>query len=246
VDGIRIGRALRSIRIRLSLRQRDVAKAARVSPSLVAKLERGDVSNADLRRLEGVCQVLGVQLDIRVRWRGEGLDRLLDEAHARLVDRFVAILTEIGWASAVEVSYSEYGERGSIDVLGWHPTSRALLVIEVKSVVPDAQATILGLDRKGRLGAKVARDRGWDPRTVSRLLIVADSTTTRRRIARLDSMFRTAFPVRGHSVRQWLRAPDGAISGLQFLPDSTPGALGRPAAGRQRVNRPKTKPHAAG
>ena len=37
------------------------------------------------------------------------------------------------WVTAAEVSFSEHGERGSIDVLAGHPDTRSLLVIEVKA-----------------------------------------------------------------------------------------------------------------
>ena len=53
-----------------------------------------------------------------VHWRGAGLDRLLDARHASLVAARVLRLKETGWDPSVEVSYSVYGERGSIDVLG--------------------------------------------------------------------------------------------------------------------------------
>ena len=62
-------------------------------------------------------------------------------------------LRALGWDVAVEVSFSRFGERGSIDVLAFHPARRALLVTEVKSVTPDMQAMLAGLDRKARLGA---------------------------------------------------------------------------------------------
>jgi hypothetical protein len=49
----------------------------------------------------------------------------LDEAVTRL-------LADDGWEAVPEVTYSIFGERGSID-LAWHPASRTLLVIELKS-----------------------------------------------------------------------------------------------------------------
>ena len=69
-----------------------------------------------------------------------------------------------------EVSFSVGGERGSVDVLAWHPGAGIALVVEVKSVVPDLQATLHGLDRKARIGPTLARDRGWPVRTLARLL----------------------------------------------------------------------------
>lgn len=238
MDGSRVGRSLRALRVRRGLRQQDVAERAGVSRSFVAKLEAGSISTVDVGRIERVCFVLGAELDLRVRWHGEGLDRLLDEAHARLVERVVLRLAAAAWECAVEVSFSEFGERGSIDVVAWHATTRSVLVVEVKSVIPDAQATIAPLDRKSRLAGKIARDRGWDPTTISRLLAVGENTTSRRRIAALDATFRVAFPVRGAAVARWIRRPDGAISGLLFLPDSSAGDLRRGIPGRQRVNRP--------
>ena len=41
---------------------------------------------------------------------------------------------------ATEVSFSVYGERGSIDILAFHASTGSLLVIEIKSVVPDMQS----------------------------------------------------------------------------------------------------------
>ena len=246
MQGVAIGRAIRTLRIRLELRQSDIAAHASVSPSLVGAIERGDVGAVNLRRLESICEALGASLDVRVRWHGEGLDRLLDGAHAQLVERLVIRLSKAGWECAVEASFNEYGERGSVDVLAWHPATRSLLVCEVKSLIPDAQATLVPLDRKARLGPKIAIGRGWQADRVSRLLVVADTSTTRRRVTALDATFRTAFPMRGVAVGRWLRDPAGAISGLLFLPDVRLAGLGRPAAGRQRVNRPRVGRNAAG
>jgi hypothetical protein len=194
---------------------------------------------SDLRRIESICRALGADLDVRVRWRGEGLDRLLDEAHARLVEKVVKRLSSFAWECAVEVSFNDFGERGSIDVLAWHPSERALLVIEVKSVVPDVQATIFGIDRKARLGPKVAIARGWDVANTSRLLVIRDGSTSRRRVEDAESVFDVAFPARGPEVRRWLRQPNGSLSGLLFLPGSTAGGIGRGSSGRQRVSRPR-------
>ena len=46
------------------------------------------------------------------------------------------------WILAPEVSYSIFGERGVIDILAWHPTRRALLVIELKSELTSIEETL--------------------------------------------------------------------------------------------------------
>ena len=141
-----------------------------------------------------VAEALDATLEIRLRWNGEGLDRLLDQAHAGLVEQLVRRLQAEGWEADVEVSFSIRGERGSIDVLGYHEASGIVLVTEVKSVVPDSQATLAGIDRKARLAPDIARARGWTCRGVARLLVIGDSSTSRRRIDALSATYRTAFP----------------------------------------------------
>jgi hypothetical protein len=57
------------------------------------------------------------------------------------------------------VSYSVYGERGSIDLLAWHPAIRTLLVIEVKTEVSSVEAMLRKHDEKVRLAPRVAAER---------------------------------------------------------------------------------------
>jgi len=239
VDRLRIGRSIRVIRIRQGLRQLDLATAADVSRQFISNAERGVIRDSALGRLERVCEALGAELDVRVRWRGEGLDLLLDEAHADLVSRMVAILHPAGWETALEVTFNEFGELGSIDLLGWHPATRTLLVVEVKSVVADAQATLMPLDRKARLAPKVGQRLGWEPLAVSRALVVWDSSVNRKRLRRLEGLFATAFPIRGRPLHRWLRRPVGSVSGLLFVANATRGGTTRRATGRLRVRQPK-------
>ena len=117
--------------------------------------------------LDRVAQAAGASLELVLRWKGEGLDRLLDEQHARLVELVVLRLRALGWDVAVEVSFARAGERGSIDVLAFHPVHRALAIIEVKSVTPDMQAMLGGIDRKGRL-ASLSHENAAGTRRASR------------------------------------------------------------------------------
>lgn len=155
------------------------------------------------------------------RWRGEAVDRLLDEAHADLVDATARLLGRLGWEVEIETTFAIDREHGSIDIFAWHGVARVVLVGEVKSVVPDSQATIAILDRKARLAIRIARDRGWDPVTVGRILLVGEGTTARRRVARHAAMFGAAFPDRGRTIHAWRRKPVGSLSGLLFLHPGT-------------------------
>ena len=82
------------------------------------------------------------------------LDRLLDEKHARSSARPSICSRHLGWVAEVEVSYSVYGERGSIDILAWQQTLAALLVIEVKSELVSVEATLRKLDEKVTTGRR--------------------------------------------------------------------------------------------
>ena len=187
-----------------------------------------------VRTLDRVAAELGGRVDVRLLWNGEGLDRLLDQRHATLVDLTLEILADMGWSAAVEVSFAIRSERGSIDILAFHPPTESLLVIEVKSVVPDLQAMLVSLDRKGRLGREIARERDWPARTVTRLLALPDDRTARRRVADLDRTFGTALPARTAEVRRWLKAPVGTKHGILFLTN------GPQTGTRQRIVRRTT------
>ena len=219
MDAVRFGRGIRALRRRRGWRQVGPGRAARVSRAAVSRIELGNGDRLTIRTLDAVATAAGARVDVRLSWNGEALDRLLDASHARLVDAVVGRLEKSGWETVPEVSFSVDGERGSIDVLGCHPATGSLLVVEVKSVVPDIQAMLSTLDRKARLARGIGRERGWPVSTVSRLLVIGEDRTARRRVAAFEATFRQAFPVRGAELDRWLRSPDPSrpIAGLRFL-----------------------------
>ena len=236
MDTVRFGLSVRALRRRRGWRQVDLAGRAGVSRTAVSRIERRRADRLTIRMIGNLADALDARLDCRLSWNGEALDRLLDEAHAALVETAVRWLTPLGWEVATEVSFSIRGERGSIDILAFHPATATLLVVEVKSVVPDLQATFVTLDRKTRLASEIARGRGWQPTRLGRLLVVSEDRTARRRVAEHAATFAGAFPARGWTVRRWLRDPAaggrgeihagrpalagdrGRFSGLLFLP----------------------------
>jgi transcriptional regulator with XRE-family HTH domain len=223
MDLVRFGRGVRALRLRRRWRQVDLAVAAGVSQSVVAMIELGRGRRLVIETYERLSAALDARLDLLLRWNGEALDRLLDNDHAELVEGVAALLRAAGWEVRTEVSFSIRGERGSVDVLAWHAATRTVLVIEVKSAVPDVQATLFGLDRKGRLGIEIAASIGWAAVAVGRLLVVNGDRTSRRRIAKHAITFESALPDRLVRLRRWLREPGGAapLRALMFLTTST-------------------------
>ena len=125
---------------------------------------------------------------MEVRFRGGLGDRLADAMHAALVDLTVGVLTSLDWLVELEYGFNVFGERGSVDILAWHASTRTLLIVEVKSRFTDLQAMLLSLARKIRLIPDVVRaERGWDALAVARIVvtlgpprIVRSSPGTRR------------------------------------------------------------------
>lgn len=235
------GRIIRALRRRRGWRQVDLAQAARCSQNLISLVERGHLDAVSLRTLRRIFGALDASLVTQVQWRGAAVDRLLDEGHAALVGTVAVYLRSRGWLVEVEVTYSQYGERGSYDILAMMPGTSILLVIEVKTDLPSAEATLRKLDEKARLAPIVARERfGWNAQSVSRLLVMPETSTLRRRVARHAAIFDRALPARGIAVRQWLRAPARSIDGLWFLSGSDAGVGMSRSSSRERVRRPKS------
>lgn len=168
--------------------------------------------------LVAVAEAAGARLDLDVRWQGEGIDRLLDERHSATVNATLGLLRGLGWEADVEVSFAIFGERGSIDIVGRHPLTGMLAIIEIKATVGNANQTVIGVDRKSRLAPRIAADRGWPCRGVARFLVIADGSTARDRVRRHAALFETAFPTPSRGCRAWLRDPVGPPpSGILFI-----------------------------
>ena len=187
-----LGRLARLVRQRARLTQAEVARLAGVGRWKVIDIEAGRLKDLSFGEVESCLESLGMRLVVRADYHGAEADRLLDQRHADLVAAITRLLQRHGWEVRVEVSFGYYGERGSMDVVGWHAATRTLLVIEVKSELGSVEATLRPLDVKCRLAHKVVRERlGWRPVAVARMLVfprtgrcAGRSSATSRRCAR--------------------------------------------------------------
>jgi transcriptional regulator with XRE-family HTH domain len=181
----RIGLLHRRLRQRARLTQEQLGGRAGLGRSKIGRIEAGDLERLRQGDIERSFAALGARVELRVLYNGAAADRVPDELHARLVGMFVRVLRRYGWEARVEVSFSEFGERGSIDILAWHAATRALLVVEVKSELAAVEGTLRPMDVKHRPAAKVVSDRfGWRPRLVARVLVLPDERTARRAVER--------------------------------------------------------------
>jgi transcriptional regulator with XRE-family HTH domain len=240
VDDLQSGSALRAIRIRKRWRQTDLALKSGVSRSIIGRIERGRLGSVPLRAIRAVAAALDARFDTLVRWQGGDLGRLVNARHAAMHEAMATMMAGLdGWVSEPEVSFSIYGERGVIDILAWHPTTRILLVIELKTELVDISDLMSTVDRRRRLAASIARDRGWGPIAISTWVVVAEGSTNRRAVAAHEAVLRAKFPVDGRAMTQWLRDPVGRVDALGFLPSVHGVRLRRDTRPIRRVMRPR-------
>ena len=206
-------------------------------------IERGHGGRLAIATVASVFAALDARLEIVISWRGGGLDRLLDAEHATLVAEVTRQLLAAGWAVEVEVTYSNYGERGSIDVLGYRVADRAVAIVEVKSDLTVVDATIRKTDEKERnvIESIAPKRLGFVPTRVARLLVLPESTAARARVAHEGRVFDVAFPARGRTVRRWLVRPEGRLAGILFITATNRGGGTRPAGGAHRVRSPRSR-----
>lgn len=236
MDDSRLGVALRALRIRRGWRQADLAGRAGVSRGVVSRVERGRIDELHVDDLRRLARELDGSIDLVLRWRAGDLDRLVNSRHSALHEAFARTIGRTpGWVFAPEVSFAIYGERGVVDVLGWHAATATVLVVELKTELVDLQEHLGTLDRKIRLARRVAAQRGWRAATVGAWLVVAAGRTNRRRIDAHAALLRSALPAGGREARAWLRSPAGPLRALSQVPYARDADLNLRIAARRRV-----------
>ena len=215
-DDERIGRALRELRRRAGQTQAQAAASAGVSRRTWERAELGGCGQLTLDTLRKLGSPFEARLRVTIWWRGAELDRLLDERHARLVEQVIALFRRRGWLTAAEVSFSEYGERGSLDLLGFHLQTRSAAVGEVKTRWGSFEETNRRLDVKVRLAPKLVSERfGQRPATDLAALDPSErNDASACRGASRKPSWRSIPP--GLKRRCLLSRPVGSISALWF------------------------------
>jgi transcriptional regulator with XRE-family HTH domain len=240
MDDVRIGRICRALRRRLGWTQAELATRAGCHQGLVSAIERGHVARVTLAKARPVFAALGAGLDGQVTWRAGALQRLLDARHAALAEQAGTVLAVDGWQVLPEFTYSEFGERGSIDQLALRPDFQAVAVIELKTDLPGIEETHRRHDEKTRLAPRLVERRfGWTPAVVGRILVMPEDSRLRRIVAAHQVTFGASYPLRGREVRAWLREPAGPCGGVWFLSPSVRSLDKRVTGGPMRVRHPR-------
>jgi transcriptional regulator with XRE-family HTH domain len=218
MDAGRFGRLLHAIRTTDGETQAAVARRAGISQTVYSRAERGRIAGLKTSVLDRIAVALDANLTIDLRYKGGLADRLVDRAHASIVEVVIAALRTAGWDTVVEYSFNVFGERGSVDVLAWHAATQTLLIVEVKSRFTDLQEMLFSLGRKLRLVPdEVRREIGWDPIAIARIVVAPGTTGNRNVMDRYRATFDAALPAQATDIRRWIRAPHGPIAGVWLL-----------------------------
>jgi hypothetical protein len=206
------------MRIRRGWRQLDVARKAGAHRDAVSLLENGRLEGLSLAMLRRLWACVGVPLEVDPRLPTAERARLLDAGHAALVEHAARVYRAKGWQTIVELTFNDYGERGSVDLLAWNQAASALAINEAKTRLPDIQELHATFDRKVRIvPPAIARVRGWRPTIVGRVLVVADTTANRDAVAGHAATFASSFPDRSVAARRWIQNPSGGLAAIWFV-----------------------------
>jgi len=221
LDDDRLAKASRLLRRQKGLRQADLP----TSRFVTQEVESGRAGRLKVDQVRAHFGSLGASIRVTAWWNGAALDRLIDQRHAGVVEATARVLPRFGFQVHTEVSFNEFGERGSIDVFAGHAAARALFVGEAKSEWGSLEETLRRLDVKVRLAPKIGKSKfGWQPSCVAGVLIFAEDRTARRVADNFSATLRASLPSRGREIRDWLHGPSGDLRGIWFLTDA---GLGR-------------------
>ena len=233
---VRAGLIVRALRRHQRLRQVDLAGAAGVSQQAVSRIERGEFGPLSVEAYLRVVGQLGAEIDLNPKWRGPKLASLLDARHAAMQNHVTGTLVSGGWLVRPEYTFNHFGDRGSVDILGWLALERALLLTEIKPDLLCVEETMRILDMKLRVvPALVKRELGWDvdPSRIGCVLVLPASSQQRDLVDRHSSSLRAALPERTVDVRRWLAEPDHPLRAIWFVRDThSVGDKSKPATPR--------------
>lgn len=218
MDTLRVGRVLRMLRFRRGWRLTDVSARSGISVSSLSRHEQGVIDS--LSRIERHGRALDVRFDLRPVGRGADLIRTLDAEHAAIVNVLAASIQSADGRFELEASYSEWGERGRIDLLATH--ADRLIICEVKTELGDLQDLFGSLNIKLRLAPRIAGRLGMRGSPIC-LLAVASTERNRAVVAEHQALFasfrihRFGGSIPLHSNRILLWVPPGAAGRRRWL-----------------------------
>ena len=148
-----------------------------------------------------ILESMGARLDVRVDVPPlVAGTRQRDPAHARLSGYTTGRLRHDGWSTATEVEIGGDRSRGWIDVLAFHPVSRVVLVVELKTEIHDLGQIERTLGWYEREAWAAARRLGWRPRRIEGWLILLATEANDARVLANRLSIQLGFPQRSRHL----------------------------------------------
>ena len=190
-QAVRTGDEIRALRLDSGVSLRDVAAATGLHPSHIARIEAAK-AHASVEALTAISIALGADLGIRL-FAGSG-PRLVDRFQAAMVDSFVRVLHP-RWSVRLEVPVLTPA-RGVIDAALSDQSAALAVAAEFQTELRRLEQQIRWSNEKADgLAARLTQEAGSGPAaTVSRLLVLRSTTTTREIARRYETTLATAYP----------------------------------------------------
>lgn len=195
-----LAESVRDLRHALGWSQDDLARKARVSQSLVSAVETMELEGLSFAMASRLLETMGARLSVTVVPPYLGERRQRDAAHAQWTTYVGRRLEANGWVVASEVEIGGDRSRGWIDVLAYHPGSRIVLVIEVKTEIHDVGAIERTLGWYEREAWTAGRRQGWRPSRILGGLLLLATTANDDLVADNRDSFRRSFPLRARDL----------------------------------------------
>ena len=220
-------RAVVAARMALGWSQRRLARVAGLSQSFVSRFERGEPTAVTVDSVARLFDALGIRAELRTELPVVNGDRRqADAVHAWACGYVGRRLSRLGWDVRHEVEIGTGRFRGWIDVLGYRPGDRSLLINECKTDIVDVGAIQRATSWYEREAWAAARRFGWRPvRSVVALLLL-DSAEVEARLRTNRQLFESSFPDRAAQMAPWVERP-GAHPPAHCLALIDPGSRGR-------------------
>jgi transcriptional regulator with XRE-family HTH domain len=175
--------------------QRELAAAAGMTQSAVARAERGSGSHENMERL---LEAVGIEIALREPPVAEPSGQ--DVAHRAGIAALRRLFVRHGFRVATEQLIVEGRFRGWIDLMALDEEAARLVLVEFKSSVDDLGGTERQVERYARGVLGPARALGWRPKEIVVALVVlatdeADLFVTANRVELAAS-----FPSRGRAA----------------------------------------------
>ena len=198
---ISFARLCRDTRVMLDITQAELAAAVGVSRAHIASIESGR-ANPSLDLAWAIADRLGIDLQLAASAPLVVDRRRSDLVHARCAGYVERRMHGSGWLVAREVEVMLGRSHGWIDLLAFHPTSRLLVIVEIKTRIVDIGAVERQIAWYEREALDVARRLGWRPRRTSAWLLLLASDEVEAALSIHRELLRRSFPDRAPVMRR--------------------------------------------